>query len=246
MRYLILLLLCSVAFADDIAPPKPDEKLSVETQEYLKDISDNLHKMEIVTDRPNGTRRGNRGEYVGWATGSNIQLNICKSTPSGVVWVAEGKPEAAVSGSGVVQVVNYQTGAMQTNAATIPFDDTIPLKTEGFEYYSLSITPKSATNILKIDVVFFYELTANDYFTVGLFQDATANALACGSRLARAATETEFVSFTHWMTSGTTSSTTFKVISGGNSGTTTLNGLGGARKFGGVLASSITITEITP
>jgi hypothetical protein len=47
------------------------------------------------------------------------------------------------------------------------------------------------------------------------------------------------------MDAGTTSETTFKVRAGGEeAGTTTFNGVGGARKYGGVLASSITITEI--
>ena len=43
---------------------------------------------------------------------------------------------------------------------------------------------------------------------------------------------------------GTTSSTTFKVRVGATSGTTTINGLGGARKYGGVNQSSMTISEI--
>ena len=51
--------------------------------------------------------------------------------------------------------------------------------------------------------------------------------------------------FSHFMTAGTTSETTFKVRAGFNaSGTTTFNGSGGARRLGGVFASSITITEI--
>ncbi len=52
----------------------------------------------------------------------------------------------------------------------------------------------------------------------------------------------------HSMISGTTSATTFKVRAGGNSGlgTTTFNGSASARKLGGSLASSITITEYVP
>ena len=47
------------------------------------------------------------------------------------------------------------------------------------------------------------------------------------------------------MTAGTGSSTTFKVRAGGqNAGTTTFNGNVSARKYGGVLLSSLTITEI--
>ena len=44
---------------------------------------------------------------------------------------------------------------------------------------------------------------------------------------------------------GTTSATTFKIRAGGNgAGTWTFNGQSGARRYGGVEASSITITEI--
>jgi hypothetical protein len=49
---------------------------------------------------------------------------------------------------------------------------------------------------------------------------------------------------THYMTAGTTSATTFKVRGGVNAGTLTFNGEVGARLFGGVCASSITVTEI--
>ena len=47
------------------------------------------------------------------------------------------------------------------------------------------------------------------------------------------------------MTAGTTSSTTFKGRAGlSAAGTLSFNGFGGARRFGGVMASSITITEV--
>ena len=54
---------------------------------------------------------------------------------------------------GVVQVVNTTTGAVATGTTTMPQDDTIPQNTEGDEYMTLAITPKDATNKLKIDVV---------------------------------------------------------------------------------------------
>jgi U3 small nucleolar RNA-associated protein 20 len=52
------------------------------------------------------------------------------------------------------------------------------------------------------------------------------------------------ICFSHYMTAGTTSSTTFRVRAGAaGAATTTFNGTAGARKFGGVASSSITITE---
>lgn len=147
-----------------------------------------------------------------------------------------------------VQVVNYQTGAMSSGTTDIPADDTIPQNTEGDEYMTLSITPTSATNKLKIEVVGNFDLGGGDAFVVALFQDSTANALAAvcapGDNIGAVMMP---VNFTHYMTAGTTSATTFKVRAGSNSGaggTLTFNGNTGARLLGGVAASSITITEI--
>lgn len=154
-------------------------------------------------------------------------------------------PTNLIGAGGVVQVVNTQTGAVATGTTLIPVDDTIPQSTEGDQYMTLAITPKATTNKLKIDVVFIASSTATgDFITAALFQDSTANALAAAfERNDTAGGKT--ITFTHWMTAGTTSATTFKVRGGSNaSGTTTFNGNGGNRRFGGVAASSITITEI--
>jgi len=148
----------------------------------------------------------------------------------------------------VVQQVNTQTGAVATGTTAIPVDDTIPQNTEGTEFMTLAITPTSATNKLKIEVVVYLSHSAiNQFIAAAIFQDATANALAVQSHFIAAATGNACISFTHYMTAGTTSSTTFKVRAGGNTGATvTFNGQSGGRMYGGVLASSITITEIVP
>lgn len=147
----------------------------------------------------------------------------------------------------VLQVVNYQTGAVATGTTVLPFDDTIPQNTEGNEYMTLAITPRSATSVLFIQCEMVSAHTVNSGITLALFQDSTANALASvvGSNNGANAVITQ--SLNHYMTSGTTSATTFKVRSGSNSaGTTTFNGQLSGRIDGGVLASSITITEIVP
>lgn len=150
-----------------------------------------------------------------------------------------------VDAHGVVQVVNTQTGAVSSSSAAIPLDDTIPQNTEGAEVMTLAITPKSATNKLKIDVVVNCSNVATGQFlTIALFQDTTADALAVTHNRQTTAQGLEVSSFTHFMTAGTTSSTTFKIRIGGTASATTFNGINTARKFGGVLASSITITEI--
>jgi len=147
--------------------------------------------------------------------------------------------------SRVVQVVNFQTGSMVTTTATIPLDDTIPQIGEGFELMTLAITPTKTTSKLKIDIVVYATVDSASWIIGALFQDSTANALAAFLDYQNIGTGGMALCFTYYMTAGTTSSTTFRVRIGKDSGgTITFNGMGGARKLGGVLASSITITEI--
>ena len=147
----------------------------------------------------------------------------------------------------VVQVVNSQDGAVATGTTVMVIDDSIPQITEGDEYLTLAITPKSATSKLKIEVTLMLShSTAETSMMTALFQDATANALAVGNQYQFGTADVMVTtSFVHYMTSGTTSATTFRVRAGGeDAGTTTLNGVAAGRLFGGVAASSITITEI--
>ena len=148
--------------------------------------------------------------------------------------------------SAVVQRVETLTGAVATGTTLIPIDDTIPQNNEGDEYMTLAITPKNANNKLVIDVVvnLSNSATPNYLLIAALFQDSTANALVTVATQAVAANGLAQLTFRHVMTANTTSSTTFKVRAGSHTaGTTTFNGQGGNRRFGGVMPSSITITE---
>ena len=150
----------------------------------------------------------------------------------------------------VIQVVNTQTGASATGSTAFPTDDTIPQNTEGDEVMTRAITPTNASNILKIDVVIHGALSVADRLMgAAIFQDSTAGALAAGHQASdiNGANRHIQISFSHWMTAGTTSSTTFKVRAGAQSGVTmTFNGSDTGRFFGGVSSSSITIFEIIP
>lgn len=139
------------------------------------------------------------------------------------------------------------TGAVATGTTAIPFDDTIPQITEGDEYMTLAITPTSAANILVIRVTVFLTATGTPWLISALFQDSTANALAVAATFDNLSTAGATITYTHRMVAGTTSATTFRVRCGSSGGpTTTFNGQNGGRIFGGVMASSITITEVTP
>lgn len=162
--------------------------------------------------------------------------------------VADGSQITGVVGV-VKQVVFTETGAVATGTALIPKDDTIPQITEGDEYMTRTITPGSTSNRLVIDVVYIGEQnTAGSLsITVALFRDAVAGALAVGVNEPTAQTSLKTISFRHIMTAPSTSQITFRVRAGlRGAGTLTFNGENGVRRFGGVLASSITITEIGP
>jgi hypothetical protein len=111
-----------------------------------------------------------------------------------------------------------------------------------------SITPTNSNNILEITALINVGGSgAGAYAISALFQDATANALTA-SYVQMAASLTQ-AKLQYTMTAGTTSSTTFRVRVGTNSGggtTVTINGESGAAKLGGVFTSSIIIKEYLP
>ena len=150
---------------------------------------------------------------------------------------------AALTGS-AVKTANVTTTASATTTTIIPGDDSIPQITEGGEFMTLAYTPLGAANKLRIDVVLNLAGSVSGYLTGALFVDATANALAAGVCFCAAGNAPGQVCFTVWLTVGSTTARTYRARAGlSSAGTTTFNGANGARLFGGVMASSISITE---
>ena len=175
------------------------------------------------------------------------------SHPAGqVIKIASGKTldlksqgTTTLPTGSVIQVANFQTGAMIAGTGTIPYDDTTPQITEGTEYMTLNFTPTSASSILLIDVVCQISANALIFDTVCLFEGTTANALATSVSDNSRAAAFEVNSFRHKMTAGSTAQKTFRVRGGGHGASTvTFNGRNGGATYNGTMASSITITEI--
>ena len=177
------------------------------------------------------------------STGAFTSTSIDATKLSGDLPAIDG---SSLTGVGkVLQVVNFQTGAVATGTTILPDDDTIPQITEGTEFMTLAITPTNVSNTLIIEVVTLSTTSIGAWLAAALFQDTAANALAASFGYTPTSTGDVNHTFTHKMTAGTTSATTFRVRVGNDrAGTVTFNGLGGLRKYGGTLASSITITEI--
>jgi hypothetical protein len=144
----------------------------------------------------------------------------------------------------VLQVVNIQSGVKASGTGLIPFDNTIPQNTEGNEFFTLSITPTSASSKLIIQVLLNLDMVATRYI-VALFLDSGVNAIAVGGGMYLTANWGRQISLSHYMTAGTTSAMTFKVRAGGNdAGTTYLNSVASSDYFGGTFNSGVTIMEI--
>lgn len=159
-----------------------------------------------------------------------------------------GSANIKLSGD-VVKVANTQTGAMSSGTTQIPLDDTIPQSTEGDQYMTLSITPSSATNYLRVDVI--AHLTGSNGGSVNtiaaLFRDSGTDAVAAQVRFSSSSAFHNPFAFSYYVLAGSTAATTFKLRAGtAGAGTTTFNGASGARQLGGVMISSMTITEIKP
>ena len=149
-------------------------------------------------------------------------------------------------GGKLLQQVNTQTGAVATGTTIFPEDDTIPQNTEGDEYMTLTITPKSATSVINIEAHVFYSNTNSTRAGTGLFKDSDADALAFTSNFIDDLTSMSNMQVFYSETSGNTTPRTYKIRCGNiqTAGTFTFNGQGGNRKFGGTVLSTIRILEI--
>ena len=145
----------------------------------------------------------------------------------------------------VTQTVYTFAPGLATGSVLIPYDDTIPQITEGDAYMTATITPRAVGSILRVDVVWHGCASVASRLTVALFQDSTANALAATSISIDAANAGAAIPLTFYQVVASTAATVFRVRAGLNTaGTVSFNGSAGARVFGGVSASSITIAEI--
>lgn len=179
--------------------------------------------------------------YAAFETGQSTAGSWAAS-PTRMQLVAPGTPMPGTE----IQVQENYTGAVATGTTAVPADDTIPQITEGTQFLTQAITPTSAAHILRIMHKGMYGNSGTAIsMGVALFQDATANALTAGAQSYAGASDIYEFSIRWSMLAATTSATTFRIRAGDAAGnTTSFNGSGGTRRYGGVANSFLSVLEI--
>lgn len=149
------------------------------------------------------------------------------------------------SSNKVIQQVYTSYSTYTLTAANIPYDNSIPQQSEGFEIMTQSITPTSASNTLLIEVVTYTCATSGGRSTTALFVDSTADAIAAGGEGGNSSQMCCTV-LRERISAGSTSARTYKVRVGETSGQLGINGNSVSQIYGGVQKCTMTITEIAP
>lgn len=153
-----------------------------------------------------------------------------------------------VAGTTILQKKRAEYNTYTNTTTTIPFDDSIPQQTEGVELFTLDFTPIFATSSILIECQIFMAKSAAGRGTVAIFRDAAADAVAVGSEGGLdSVNEIYDLSFSKAISSAAAALSTFKFrvgTSGG--GTLYINGNTSSRRFGGLLVTSLTLTEFIP
>ena len=168
-------------------------------------------------------------------TGTTTTINANTVVSSGKTFTAPGS---------VIQIVGNTNSTYNGGAsAALANDDTIPQQSEVHMCVEVNITPRFANSKLFIQASIPGGHQYNNKSVCCLFKDSGGAIQAMPQYF-----ETNNVSaswnLTHFMDAGSTSTATFKVGLGGNSGTVHQNGDASSRKYGGASASTIVIMEI--
>lgn len=137
----------------------------------------------------------------------------------------------------------YDEYALYENlTATIPYDDTVPLVTEGTEILSVTVVPSSPDTHLDVRFSgFIVGGTSNAVSTVAIFRDGVCIAAAGSDQPYGELNNTTSIDVRVPSTSAT--STTFTVRVGANTGNCKLNGEFTNRRYGGAQKATLTVRE---
>lgn len=156
---------------------------------------------------------------------------------------AVGSAIFSTAAGGIVDRSYAEYTANANLTAIIPADDTVPTNTEGTQILSLTHTPKSTTNRLRVRVKCSGTTSAIDGWSVAVFEGATCK--AADRAVSSVAEHADNVIVEKEWVPGVTSALTISVRVGPATATTLrLNGVTAARMFGGASACTLIVEEI--
>jgi len=169
-----------------------------------------------------------------------------------LAWIS-GDTNATILGSsmGQIQDINTQNTVTfvrrdtVTGTGVIPWDNTLPLITEGDQYFAVPFRVSNINHKVKIEYSFSLANSGSTLYTIVLFKDAqTVPFYAAPSQLTAADRVNTFTKTTY-TTFPDTNMHIIRLRAGTDTaGTTTLNGEGGSALMGGIMESRVTITEV--
>lgn len=203
---------------------------------------------------------GTTGALVQWATGPKYPAgdgsNITNLTGGNIVGgiaaaLLSGTISAARMPSGtVIGSVSATVTADTALTATIPYDDTPPLSSEGTQVASVTLNVQNASSNIEVDVSFSFGTSANNLVSaIWAIFDGTTNVDAGARRVSDYGTMWH-ISRKITFAAGAAGAHTISLRIGPASdaaGTIYLNSkVNGARYFGGTSKTTLTAKEVTP
>jgi hypothetical protein len=145
----------------------------------------------------------------------------------------------------VIQSTTKKETSLSTLSAQISFTDSVPQITDGTQIISDTITPSSSASKIKIRCVI---PVSTDYETpvcAALFKNSESDALAVAAQDIPSHNSFNSIVLEHYDSPQSTSVTTYIVRIGSDEACTiTINGINGARLFGGKMGVTLTLEEL--
>ncbi|HEX5749158.1 MAG TPA: collagen-like protein [Archangium sp.] len=165
-------------------------------------------------------------------------------------------PQGPPGPQGIVDFQYAQTSQPLSLPSTFPWNDSIPQITQGNQLLTVTLTPKTATNVLVFEGLVHWAEPTNhsDHLTIAIFQEGMSDAIATFSDgatngYARCAADRIYPQictqpFRFVALAGATSTRTYQLRVGLNAGNVLINTSFNGRKHGGKLHSTFSVMEI--
>lgn len=165
---------------------------------------------------------------------------------SGTTWECATDDTVGVSIGEIVQSTMTIDCAAKAITTPIPFDNTLPESTEGDPLADVTITPNSASNILRIKAMVVMDMGGPAQGIATIFKDSDASATFVGWTEVDGANPGTTIHILNEVSAGSTSAQTWKLRAGPTSATLHVNRSNGSATIfgGGVTCSSILVEEI--